>query len=75
VGAAARTGLETHVTLYDLAGATPHTVGASQGLDEADTLLELWRILTTDHTHATEAIGYVAEVYASRTGRPLSREE
>lgn len=67
-------GLETHVTLYDLAGAAPHTVAASQGPDEADTLLALWTILTTDHAYATEAIEYVAEVYASRTGRRPTRE-
>jgi hypothetical protein len=63
-------GLETHVTLYDLTGAAPHTVAASQGPDEADTLLALWTTLTTDHAYATEAIDYVAGVYATRTGRP-----
>jgi hypothetical protein len=67
-------GLETHVTLYDRAGAALHTVAASQGPDEADTLLALWTILTDDHAHATEAIEYVAETYATRTGRPPARE-
>jgi hypothetical protein len=32
--------------------------------------LALWTILTNDHSYATEAITYVTEVYASRTGRP-----
>jgi hypothetical protein len=66
-------GLETHVTLYDLAGAAPHTVAASEGPDEADTLLALWTLLTADHAYATEAIEYVADAYAKRTGHPPTR--
>ena len=41
-------GLETHVTLFDRAGAAPHPIAASQGPDEADTLLALWTRLTDD---------------------------
>ena len=67
-------GLSTHVTLFDLACLPPHPVAASEGADEAEALLALWTKLTTDQASATEAIDYVAEPYAKRTGRPPSRE-
>jgi hypothetical protein len=36
--------------------------------------LALWTILTDDQADATEAIDYVAEAYAKRTGHPPNRE-
>lgn len=67
-------GLATHVTLFNRTCVTPQAIAASEGPDEADILLELWTILTDDQPYSTEAIDYVAEAYAKRTGRPPSRE-
>ena len=68
MGAAARAGLSTHVTLFDMECFPPHALAAGEGGDEAEGLLDLWTTLTAQ-PDPPDAVADVAEAHQRRTGR------
>ena len=61
-------GLPTHAALFDFQGIFPEQIAESEGGDEAETLLNLWTMLT-DRSASADAIEFVADAYARRVGR------